>query len=264
MKMDWKTIASAVLCPVLGLSCAGKGQPEPVPVIRSTSSDTGYVLPGPAFSVTVPDSVVTPVLWADSHPLLLVETSGNGPVQPGDTLAMGSDPYLSLENERVLMELEMALATGDSAAFDSLSGILADSSRFIPLVSTAAGEAVILVVEGETIQPGDAVAQVTGPPPDSVFIVHPLPGQTNWPSGLSGTISGSGMLVRSGHPPEGETTLPGIYLVEQRYIHEEGLRSFLLGAGGDTLQVHVAGTHDGLRIIHSETPLESIPLTAWD
>ncbi|PIE51256.1 hypothetical protein CSA37_12665 [Candidatus Fermentibacteria bacterium] len=264
MKMVWKTIGSALLCPVLfGCGTNEMQQPEE-PAETDASAHTGYALPGPAFPVSFPDSASVAVVWQEPHPLLVVDvSSAEREFSAGDTLLLGSDPFLAIELDRIMMELELAEAAGYSAEADSLAAVLADSSRYIPVTSVSDGRAEIFTDAGETLQPGDTVAVITGPPPDSIFIVHPLSGQLSWPSGVSGTVSPDGSLVCSGTCSEDSVVIPDFYLVGPEYIHEEGLNIFLITSEGDTLPVTVSGSVNSMRMIHSQSALDSVPLARW-
>ncbi len=264
MKMVWKTIGSALLCPVL-LGCgANDRQNTEKPDETDLSFRTGYAVSSPKFPVSFPDSASVAVVWQEPHPLLVNDvSSAEREFAAGDTLLLGSDPYLPIELDRIRMEMELAEATGDSAEADSLKAALADSSRYIPVTALSAGIAEIFADAGETLQPGDTVAVITGPPPDSIFIVHPLSGQVSWPSGVSGTVSPDGSLVCSGNCSEDSVAIPDFYLVGPEYIHEEGLNIFLITSEGDTIPVTVSGNINGMKMIHSQTPLNSVPLTRW-
>lgn len=203
------------------------------------------------------------VLTGDS-PLVVVETATGGSTARGDTVLLCSHPFLEIETERINMQLEMALATADTAAVDSLRGILADSSVFIPVVSSFEGIMDVRIDPGDLIQPGDTLASVKGSPPDSVYVLLPGPGHIAWPAGLPNCTAVSGGLLCTGPFPGDSAGLSGTYSVAGHFIHEDGLATFLLPAGGDTIPVQVIGSRNGLRTVFSPVPLDSVPLYRWD
>lgn len=261
--MDRKTIAFILICPVLSAGCSQQEAP-PAVTVHEVQSETGYVTAGPMFPVRVPDSLATPVIWSESVELLVVETAAGGNTLQGDTLIMGSDPFLAMEMDRLSMELQIASASGDSIASDSLEALLADSSIYTAVEAPLSGIVQILVTADETLQPGDTLAVITGSPPDSLFFILPSEGHIRWPDHVPGCTVNSGELVCSGVIPGDSVIIPGVYRIEPRYVHEEGLETFLLSASGDTVEVTVMGSYQEFRTVFSEVQLDSIPLTGWD
>lgn len=263
-KMDKKTIVLAVICPVLFLSCRGEdGDSERVSGNTSTVL-TGYARPGPLYATARPDSMVNNVIWSGNSPLLVVEINDAEQVETGDTLLTGSDPFLAIETERLEMELEFARAMGDTVAADSLRMIIEDPTAFVSVVSPFAGRTELLVSAGGTIEPGDLVAIVKGPPPDSVYVILPADDQIRWPGDIPGCQTTPGGLVCTGIWPGDSVSVQGIYSVEDHFIHEQGLKTFLLTTDSDTLPVTVMENRNGYRVIYSMVPLDSIPISEWN
>ncbi len=199
-----------------------------------------------------------------NSPLVVVEAAPDGEAAPGDTALLCSHPFLSIETERMNMQLEMALATGDTAAADSLLAILNDPGVFVPILSPFEGTMDVRAAPGDLIQPGDTLASVKGPPEDSTYIMLPGPGHVAWPEGLQGCTAIQGGLLCRGDFPGDSAPLPGTYSVAGHFIHEEGLFTFLLSSAGDTIPVQITGSRNGLRTVFSLVPLDSVPLFGWD
>lgn len=259
--MDRKTIGLIIVCPVL---LAGCGEKPVVNRVFTEESHTGRAEPASPFQVARPDSMVSYLVLAGNSPLVVLETGTAETVEAGDTAAICADPFLEMEIQRKTMELEFALATGDSSRADSLFQLLADSSVYIPVVFTEGGGRVeIMVLAGEEIHPGDTVASVTVPPSDSVYIVMPGEGHLRWPEGIEGIVLSSGRLMCRGNWPGNYIRLPGFYAVESHFIHEVGLGTFLF-TPEDTLQVMVTGNLNGMRTVYSAVSLDTLTLTGWN
>lgn len=247
-----------VLCFWFGCSDATPAR-ETVPV----AAVSGYAHPGPLYHVIIPDSMKSAVVWDQSFPLLINAVSTENPVLNGDTILTGTDPYYSMEMERLEMALNIAEAVGDSFAADSLTAMLSDSSSFIFVISPAFGTIRNLAFHGGTLEPGDTIAVITGDPPDSVYILSPSYFHIRWPENLTGcTVTDMGLQCFGPWPGE-TTSIPGTWSVQHQFIYEDGLKSFLLAAAGDTIPITIIGSTDSSKIIYSEFALDSISLSPW-
>lgn len=262
--MDSKTTLLILICPVL-TACRGSSD-APAPPVTAEGSDNGpgFALSAPAFSVRSPDPVRVPLLLSGSSPMDVLTAAGSGSVEEGDTLFLLSDPFLEVEDQRISMQIEMALATGDTALAGSLREMLSDSASYTPVMSPLAGSASVMVPPGRRIEPGDTLAVITGSPPDSTFIVIPPQGHLEWPEELDGTILSSGEILLDGPWPGDSVSLEGFYEIAPHFIHEEGLKTLLVTYGGDTLEVTVTGSLDGKRLVYSTIALDSLPLAGWE
>ena len=250
------------LCLVL---CFLPGCTDEPPAVRFVplSEDPGFAQTAPLYIVTAPDSVRSAVLWDQNLPLLISLVSQNSTVEAGDTILSGTDPFFSVEIERLEMALSIAIATSDTIATDSLTIMLSDSSSFIFVTAPVTGAITTVVARGVTLQPGDTIAMITGAPPDSLYILSPDYFHIRWPENLQGyTVTEVGLQC-SGVWPGERTSIPGTWSLEARFIYEDGLDSFLIAAAGDTLPITIIGSTDTSKIIYSEFPLDSLPLTPW-
>lgn len=260
--MDRNTISLLLICPVLFFT--GCGEEPSREMFTSGEPLEGEAEKAPAFAVDRPDSMVSNLLWSGSSPMKILVTYDSETVEAGDTAALCSDPFLHIEIDRMNMELQFSMATGDSVSADSLRSLLADSSVYVPIVFTEGGSMELNVFPGDEVQPGDTVAVVTGPPPDSVFLVLPDEGHLRWPEEIAGRRLPSGGLLLHGPFPGDSINIPGFYAVASHFIHEEGLSTFLITAGGDTLSVTVTGNSNGTRTVYSPVPLDSLILSGWN
>jgi len=260
-----KTIAFTVFClvlyPVSG--CSQKPETHPPVIQQVTATDTGFVHRPPVFNVIRPDSLEVPVLWIHNSPLLIRTVTSEFTVGIGDTIVSGTDPFFSVETQRLQMALSMAEATGDTVAVDSLAALLADSSAVVFITSPVSGIIESQAVQGRTLQPGDTVATVTSSPPDSVYILSPAYHHIKWPEGLEGCRATDRGLRCTGPWPGETATLPGTWSLHQRFIYEKDLDSFVIAAAGDTLPVAIIGYTDTSKIIYSSFPLDSVALIPW-
>lgn len=261
-RMDMNTISLLLICPVLLFM--GCGREPHVERFSGTEPLEGVAERAPAFSVEKPDSMVSHLIWSGDSPLLILETFGTETALPGDTAALGADPFLEIEFDRLSMELQFAIATGDSVSVDSLRTLLDDPSVYIPVLFNTGGRVELKVLPGAEIQPGDTVAAVTGPPPESIFVVLPEAGHLLWPYEIEGTRLPSGGLMMVGEFPGDSTIIPGFYSVASHFIHEKSLSTFLVTTSGDTLHVTVTGNTNGTRTVYSAVPLESLILSGWN
>ena len=262
IKIVLKTIVFIALCLVL---CFLPGCTDEPPAVRIVplSEDPGFADQGPLYIVTVPDSIQSAVVWEQNLPLLISLVSQSTMVVAGDTILSGTDPFFSVEIERLEMALSIAQATGDTIAMDSLIVLLSDSSSFVFVTAPITGTMTVQVSRGSTLQPGDTIAMITGAPPDSVYILSPDYYHIRWPENLQGyTVTETGLQHRGAWPGE-RTSIPGTWSIQARYIYEDGLDSFLIAAAGDTLPITIIGSTDTSKIIYSEFPLDSLPLTPW-
>jgi len=236
---------------------------HPPDLQQVTATETGFVQRPPLFNVIRPDSLEVPVLWIHNSPLLIRTVTSEFTVEAGDTILSGTDPFFSVEIQRLQMALSMAEATGDTAAVDSLTILLADSSNVVFITSPMSGIIENQAVQGRTLQPGDTVATVTGSPPDSVYILSPAYHHIRWPEDLEGyRITDRGLQCTGPWP--GETAaLPGAWSLQQRFIYENDLDSFVIAAAGDTVTVTIIGYTDTSKIIYSSFPLDSVVLISW-
>ena len=256
-----KTIVFSACCLVWSLTLGCKEAP-PARAIVTLSGEAGYVHEAPLYEVVIPDSLKTGIIWNNSFPLLVHRVIAEESVEIGDTVLIGTDPFFSVEMERADMALDIARAIGDSSAIDSLNTILTDSSSYTYLTSPSTGAVESLPSSGITLQPGDTVTVVIGPPPESVYILIPTYSHIKWPDNLPGcTVTDLGLQC-SGPIPGTTDCIEGIWSVKPQYIFENELSSFLISAG-DSIPVSIIGTTDTSRIIYSTFPLDSLPLTPW-
>lgn len=132
--MDTKTIALAAICPVLLFGCEAGEAPD-APGTSPAGQNAGYAGPAPLYAVSRPDSMEHFIVLTGDSPLVVVETTTGDAIARGDTVALCSHPFLEIETERINMQLEIALATEDTAAVDSLGGYWPTprcSSRWFP------------------------------------------------------------------------------------------------------------------------------------
>lgn len=258
-----KTKVFSAFCLVLGL-LPGCGETDPDQEIAVTAIfATGFVQTAPLYIVSVPDSLSTALIWNQNSPLFVSTITRDEYTMSGDTVLSGTDPFFSVETARLEMALSIARAVEDTAAIDSLSALLADSSSFVYVTSTRDGSIQNLVSTGSILQPGDTIAIVTGPPPDSLYILSPAYSHIRWPAPLPGCIVTPQGLQCTGSWPGAATSIPGTWSVQPQFIHEEGLLSFLLATAGDTIPITVIGYTDTSRIIYCTFLLDSIALTPW-
>ena len=256
-----KTKVFSVICLVCFLLSAC-GEDNPARAIVTVAEEPGYVHEAPLYEVVIPDSLKTGIIWNNSYPLLVHWVMAEEFVENGDTILIGTDPFFSLEMERVGMALNIAEALRDSSAVDSLYTILTDSSSYTYITSPSTGAVGSLPHSGITLQPGDTVAVVKGSPPDSVYILVPTYSHIKWPENLPGcTVTDLGLQC-SGPIPGTTVLLPGVWSVKPQYIFENELTSFLIAAG-DSIPVAIIGTTDTSRIIYSVFPLDFLALTPW-
>jgi hypothetical protein len=264
-KLVVKTIAFTAFClvlyPVSG--CTGEPETHPSVIHQATANDTGFVHEPPVFNVIRPDSLKVPVLWIHNSPLFIRTVTSEFTVGIGDTILSGTDPFFLVETQRLQMALGMAEATGDTVAVDSLTALLADSSAVVFITSPMSGVIESQAVQGRTLQPGDTVATVIGSPPDSVYILSPAYHYIMWPKYIEGCrITDQGLQCTGSWP--GETaTLPGTWSLQQRFIYENDLDSFVITAAEDTVSVAIIGYTDTSKIIYSSFPLDSVALIPW-
>ncbi|MCK5841204.1 MAG: hypothetical protein KAH31_03480 [Candidatus Sabulitectum sp.] len=259
-----KTKVFFAFCLVLSLvpGC-GDTDPDQEIVVDVAISATGFVQAAPLYNVSVPDSFRTALIWNHNSPLSVRTITRDEYTITGDTVLSGTDPFFSFETDRLEMALSIARAVEDTAAADSLSALLADSSSFVYVTSSRSGSIQGLVSTGSILQPGDTIAIVTGPPPDSLFILSPAYSHIRWPEPLPGcTVTPHGLQC-TGPWPGAATSIPGTWSVQPQFIHEEGLLSFLLAAAGDTISITVIGYTDTSRIIYCTFLLDSIALIPW-
>jgi len=257
-----KTKVFSALCLVLSLSfgCSKTDQSQVAVVAYSV---TGFVQAAPLYNVSAPDSLRTPIVWNQNSPLLVSILVLDEHVLAGDTILTGTDPFFSVEMARLEMALSISEAVGDTAAIDSLYSLLTDSSSFVYITSSMTGSILNLVSTGSTLQPGDTIAIVTGPPPDSLYILTPAYFHIRWPAPLPEcTVTRQGLQC-TGPWPGATTSIPGTWSVQPQFIHEEGLVSFLLSSAGDTIPITVIGSTDSSRIIHCTLPIDSTALIPW-
>ncbi len=256
-----KTIVFSACCLVLGLAL-GCREETPARVMITASNEVGYVHAPPLYEVIIPDSLLTGILWGKSFPLLVHWVTVEESVEKGDTVLMGTDPFFSVEMERVGMALNIAEAIGDSSAIDSLYTILTDSSSYTYITSSSTGAIENLAFSDQVLQPGDTAAVVKGSPPDSVYILVPTYSHIKWPDNLPGSTVTDLGLQCYGPIPGATDLIPGVWSVKPQYVFENELNSFLISVG-DSLPVSIIGTTETSRIIYSTFPLDSLPLTPW-
>ncbi|MCK5034562.1 MAG: hypothetical protein KAS73_01625 [Candidatus Sabulitectum sp.] len=258
-----KTKVFSAFCLVLSLmSGCGEADPDEKIVVVAIS-ETGFVQTAPLYHVSAPDSFRTALIWDQNSPLLVSMITRDEYTTSGDTVLSGTDPFFSFETDRLEMALSIARAVEDTASIDSLSALLADSSSFVYFTSSRSGSILNLVSTGSILQPGDTIAIVTGPPPDSLFILSPAYSHIRWPAPLPGCIVTTHGLQCTGPWPGASASIPGTWSVQPQFIHEEGLLSFLIAAAGDTIPITVIGYTDTSRIIYCTFLLDSIALTPW-
>ena len=256
-----KTIVFSACCLVL-FTALGCREERAARVINAASIEVGYVQTPPRYEVMIPDSLSTGITWDNSFPLQVQWVTDEDFVEKGDTVLMGTDPFFSVEMERVGMALNIAEAIGDSSAVDSLYSILTDSSSYTCITSSSKGVMDNLAFSDQILQPGDTVVVVKGSPPDSVYILVPTYSHIRWPENLPGcTVTDLGLQCYG--PIPGTTALiPGVWSVKPQFIFENELNSFLV-AEGDSVPVVIIGTTETSRIIFTAFPLDSLPLTPW-
>jgi hypothetical protein len=260
-----KTIVFALFCLVLYFAAGCSSEPQVrLPETRQVNTgEVGFVHQPPLYHVLEPDSLEVPIVWNNSSPLFVRAVFSENTIAAGDTVLSGIDPFFSMETQRLEMALSIAEATGDSVAADSLGVLLLDSSVVVYITSPAAGVIENTAEPGSTVQPGDTVASVTGPPPDSVYVLVPSYDHIRWPENLEGCRVTEHGLQCTGPWPGETAALPGIRSLPQRFIYENHLDSFVITAAGDTLSVEIIGYTDTSKIIYSSFLLDSVALTSW-
>lgn len=260
--MKLKTIIFLSVCPVFSL-LTGCEENKPVQIGNETSTEYGYAVSSPLFTVELPDSINIPLLWEENFALSVLSISDKSIVFEGDTIVFGVDPFFTLEKERIKMFLDIAEASNDFASIDSLRYLLEDSSAYFSILSTTSGLIECKVFPDETIQPGDTLALITTAPPDSFYLLIPDFEQVTNAFTVPGAIPTQRGLSFIGVPPTGKVGLPQIWEVKSNFIYEDNLNSFLLGALEDTIPVTIIGFTDSTRVLFTLVSLDSIPLVLW-
>lgn len=240
-----------LLCPVLLLLGCGR---EPVEGGRSVPATVeSFFDPAPpaVFLASIPSDTVQ-VRWRGRGPLVIgsVEARAGDTLGSGDTIALGVDSLVSLELDRVTMNIEFASSSAaanpqaeDSALLaslasvrDSLQGLL-----LVPVLATGPGVLLSSCATGSRVMPGGVVATLEVSP-DSVFRLAPAEGVqvVAWPRRFDGAElmapSGDGALY-SGRVRAGEFTVPGSISLPRQAIGDAGLGSFVVLEDGDTVSV---------------------------
>jgi len=260
--MDRNTISLLAICPVLLATGCGKAPQSKPP--STFDSMEGSAIRAPAFAVERPDSLVSYLVWNGDSPLTVTETFGGYLVEAGDTALLGTDPFLEIETDRLNMELQFAMMTGDSVSADSLRELIEDPSVFVPVIFATDGKPELRVFPGDQIQPGDTLALITGRPPDSVFVIIPGRGHLIWPDEIEGVILPSGGLRMAGEFPGDSLSIPGFYSVASHFIHEDDLSTFLITVDSDTIFVTVTASTGSARTVYSQVPLDTLTLSGWN
>jgi len=260
-----KTIVFAVYCLVLYSASGCNRKPEVhLPAVRQPSAEEfGYAHLPPLYLVIEPDSLEVPVVWNRSSLLFVRTVTHETTVESGDTILSGTDPFFAVEIQRLEMALDIAEVTGDSVAADSLKFMLSDSSSIVFITSPLTGTITDLATQGTTLQPGDTVAAITGAPPDSVYILVPAYNHIKWPEGLEGCRATDQGLRCTGTWPGETALLPGTWSVQQRFIYEDDLESFVVTTAADTVPVTIIGYTDTSKIVYSPFLLDSVALIPW-
>lgn len=252
----------SVLClvPFLLACFSDQGQIE---IITPNILESGYAQPAPFYDVVLPESINTYIIWDQRSPLIVKSMTQKTSVLNNDTILVGFDPFFEVEMLRLEMEIAIAEAVGDSALVDSLSNELDHPSLFTYVLSPSEGMIQLMTDIDNTLQPGDSIGLIVGSPPDSLYFLSPDYNHIRWPEDLAENIVTSEGLQFNGYPPEEPASLPGVWSIEHRFIHETELDSYLITITSDTIPIIVMGTKENAKIIYSVLALDSISVIPW-
>lgn len=253
-------VAALLLLPLL-TGCGGGGEPGPAPLEAGPpleSGRTAILEPTGEFQFTPAPPETVEVTWRGGGPAEVVSAAGPAGtvVAPGDTLLLLEEGLGRVELQRLDMELRLEQALlaanpSDGSArirAESLSVLLdsLEASSRVPVTSPVGG--LLLALErtaGDAVTPGALLARISVGP-ESLFVVRPPAGIeiVSWPAG-----SGSLTLVEEEPPsalyygvpaPDGEFS--DLFAVPRDALFEEGLRTFVVTAVGDTLETLRVGS----------------------
>lgn len=255
-----KTKLALLLCPVL--SC-GPGNGTGAAALPPVRADNVFAGEGIAVTAKPVENRALPVFLGGTDQFLLDPLPLSGAVEPGDTLARLMDPVGPFLESRTGMELALARVRGDTAAVDSLEGVLA-SPPWIRWVVSPLGGQVSFPAPGALLNPGDTLALIFARA-ESLWVLSSQVPLMFWPP-LEGVttleFSADTALVR-GVVPGDSFTLPGTWTIPGTALRESGLRIFVLSASGDSITVTVMGETGSGVLVHCGRSLDSLPLVPW-
>ena len=188
-------------------------------------------------------------------------------VAAGDTLATGVDTLSVLEAQRVRMEADFLgeMPGSDSSGLDSLLALAEELEVPTPLLSRQSGRLAELRAEtGRRMAPGDTLALLEGGESASRLRLPPGARLEIWPpvEGIAPVETTDSTAVYS-IPPSGRDSLrlEGLWRVPRNALRDEGLRSFVLVVGGDTLSVRRMGIWNEEVVVAG--PLQGAELQTW-
>ena len=260
-----------LLCPPLLLSCGGgegsasESVPEPV---REAAATVG-ALPLPPLPVTpVAPAKRALLVEGDMEVRLDTVTVAEGDsVAAGDTLAMAVDTLSVLEAQRVRMEADFLRQSPetDSSRLDSLLSLAGELEVPAPLMARRRGVLVELRAQaGLRLGPGDTLALLQSGEAATRLRLPPGARLDIWPplAGAGPVETTDSTAVYSVPPPDRDSLrLEGLWRVPRNTLRDEGLRSFVTLAGGDTVSVRRMGSWDGAVVVAG--PLEGAQLQTW-
>jgi|GEM_PF-5531158 len=260
-----------LLCPPLLLSCGGGdgSASERVPGSAGEASATVRALPLPALSVTpVAPAKRVLLLQGDMEMRLDTVTVSEGDsVAVGDTLAMAIDTLSVLEAQRVRMEADFLRQSQetDSSRLDSLLFLADELESPAPLLASRPGILVELRAQaGLRLGPGDTLALLQSGEAATRLRLPPGGRLESWPRlDGAGPVEATDSTAVYSIPPPGRDSLrlEGLWRVPRNALRDEGLRSFVTLAGGDTVSVSRMGGWDGAVVVAG--PLEGARLQTW-
>jgi hypothetical protein len=188
-------------------------------------------------------------------------------ITPGDTLALALDTLSLLEAQRMRMEadfLRQAPQT-DSARLDSLLSMASKLETPTPIPAGGSGILDELLVEaGRTVAPGDTLAMLVDEGPNLQVELPEGLHLERWPvlEGSAPLESTDTTAVYSVLPSGGDSLrLDGLWCVPRTALRDQGLRSFVLLAGGDTVVVERMGSCGGDVVVAG--PLDGVEMITW-
>ncbi|MFO7950338.1 MAG: hypothetical protein R6U36_08210 [Candidatus Fermentibacteraceae bacterium] len=188
-------------------------------------------------------------------------------VAVGDTLALGIDTLSVLEAQRVRMQADFLRQSPetDSSRLDSLLSLAGELEVPVPLPARQSGVLVELRAgTGRRLAPGDTLALLESGEAATRLRLPPGARLESWPPlAGAGPVETTDSTAVYSVPPPGRDSLrlEGLWRVPRNALRDEGLRSFVTLAGGDTVSVRRVGSWDGAVVVAG--PLEGAQLQTW-
>ncbi|MCD4847578.1 MAG: hypothetical protein K8R76_05245 [Candidatus Aegiribacteria sp.] len=243
------------------------------PVFAEAFTVTGFTV-----KIAPPDTL--PLHWFGEGSAVISDilVSARQEVAEGDTLLFLLEGLRVVEQERLSMELDVALALSHSTPMDtmflnrvdSLSLLLDSISSFENSVFLSVLDGILIninITEGQNIRPGDVLAEISVES-SSVFLVYPPDNCTidRWPLSageMSFVEQNDCLAVYSGVLSGSDDEFSMYAAVPRETVFENDLDSYLITADNDTISVLRSGIMtNGLIIIQVSKPVCS-ELVTW-